>query len=211
MLRGIIDPIFVKLPASVLFRPKSDDALAMSGDRYLITDQNGLYFLTFTVVQWIDVFTRPEYKKEIVDSLKFCQKEKGLIIYAWCLMTNHLHIICRAKEGKKISDIIRDFKKFTAKRMLSLIEGNRESRKDWMLYRFEYAGKYDKRITKYKFWKESNHAVYLETNEMMQQRLDYTHENPVKAMIVENPEDYLFSSARNYAGLEGLIDVEYIE
>jgi REP element-mobilizing transposase RayT len=183
----------------------------MSGDRYLITDQNGLYFITCTVVHWVDVFTRPEYKLEIVKSLKFCQENKGLIIYAWCLMTNHVHLICSAREGHRISDIIRDFKKFTAKSLLSLVEGEGESRRDWMLYRFEYAGKFDKRITKYKFWRESNHAVYLETNEMMQQRLDYIHENPVKAMIVENPEEYLFSSARNYAGLDGLLDVEFIE
>ena len=185
--------------------------LIMSGDRYYITDQNGLHYLTFTVVDWVDVFTRPTYKQVIVDSLKYCQKDKGLIIYAWCLMTNHIHVIWRAKEGYHLSDIIRDFKKYTAKKVIELIQDEPESRRDWMLYRFTFAGKYDKRITKYKFWKESNHAILLDTNEMMDQRLNYIHENPVKQMIVDKPEDYTFSSARNYAGIDGLIEVEYIE
>jgi REP element-mobilizing transposase RayT len=183
----------------------------MSGDRYFITDKNGLYFLTFTVVDWIDVFNKPVYKMAVLDSLKYCQSNKGLIVYAWVLMTNHMHIICRANEGYQLSDIVRDFKKFTAKKIIQLIQEEAESRRDWILYRLAYAGKYDKRITTYKFWQESNHAVLLDDNNMMDQRLDYIHDNQVKQMIVDRPEDYIFSSARNYAGLEGLLDVEYIE
>ena len=86
----------------------------MSGDRYVITDQNACYFLTFTVVDWVDVFIRPVYKQIIVDSLNFCIDQKGLIVFSWCLMTNHLHLIVEAKEGYKLSHIIRDLKKFTA-------------------------------------------------------------------------------------------------
>ena len=123
-------------------------------------------------------------------------------------MSNHLHLVCRAKEGFKISDVIRDFKKFTAKQILKKIETEPESRKDWMLYRFEYAGKFDNRIKKYKFWQESNHAILLDTNEMLDQRINYTHENPVKALIVFNAEDYLFSSARDYAGEKGYVKVQ---
>ena len=58
-----------------------------------------LYFLTLTVVDWVDVFTRPVYKYLIVDSLIHCQKEKGLDLYSWCLMTNHIHLIAGSKEG----------------------------------------------------------------------------------------------------------------
>ena len=86
----------------------------MSGDRYLISDQNAIYFLTFTVVGWVDVFTRKEYKIEIANSLNYCILNKGLTIYSWCLMSNHLHLVARAEEGFRISDIIRDYKKFTA-------------------------------------------------------------------------------------------------
>ncbi len=181
----------------------------MSGDRYTITDQNGCYFLTFTVVDWVDVFIRPVYKQIIVDSLNFCSDSKGLTVFAWCLMTNHIHLVAEAKDGFKLSEIIRDFKKFTARSVLSAIQDEPESRKDWMLYRFEYAGKFIKRIEKYHFWQDGNHAVYLDPHkpEMLEGRIFYTHDNPQRAGIVDNAEDYLHSSARDYAGIKGLVNV----
>ena len=177
----------------------------MSGDNFYITDQNALYFLTFTIIDWVDVFTRKEYKIVIADSLNYCVENKGLEVFAWCLMTNHLHLVARAKEGFKISEIIRDFKKFTAKGILEKIETEPESRRDWMLYRFKFAGKYDNRITKYKFWQETNHAVLLDSDEKIAQRINYTHENPVRVLIVGKAEDYLYSSARDYAGEKGFV------
>ena len=106
-----------------------------------------MYFITSTVIDWVDVFTRPAYKHVIIESLSYCQKEKGLIIYAWVLMTNHLHVIVGAKEGYNISDIIRDFKKFTSKKIIALINDNiQESRRDWMLNRFEYAARNDRKV-----------------------------------------------------------------
>jgi REP element-mobilizing transposase RayT len=167
-----------------------------------------LYFLTLTVIDWVDVFTRPEYKYIIVDSLNYCQNSKGLELYGWSLMTNHLHLIAGAKEGHNLSDILRDFKKYTSKRLvLAISENPIESRKKWMLNRFEYAGKYDKKITNFKFWQEGNDAKEIHTTEFLIQKLNYIHENPVKAEIVGNPADYLYSSARDYAGEKGLIDV----
>ncbi len=183
----------------------------MSGDRYRISDQNGLYFLTMTVVDWLDVFTRREYKYDIIDSLKFCQENKGLMIYSWCIMSNHIHLICRAKEGHRLSDIIRDFKKFTSKKIIERIKQKTESRREWMLNRFEYAAKYRRQNDRYMFWQKGNHAVYLETNEMMDQRLDYIHNNPVESGIVEEAEHYVFSSARDYAGDQGLLKIDFIE
>ncbi|MEQ9404678.1 MAG: transposase, partial [Cyclobacteriaceae bacterium] len=167
----------------------------MSGDRYLIADQQAVYFLTFTVVGWIDVFTRKEYKIVIVDSLNYCIKEKGLMVYGWCLMSNHLHLVVRARDGHKISDIIRDFKKFTAKKIISMITNEPESRRGWMLNQFEYAGRRLKRISRYKFWKDDNHAIELDTVKLLSQKLDYIHMNPIESMIVEEPEDYLMSSS----------------
>lgn len=79
-----------------------------------------LYFLTLTVVDWVDIFTRPVYKHIIVDSLKYCQAQKGLVVYAWCLMSNHLHLIATNQEGFHLSDILRDFKKFTSKQILHI-------------------------------------------------------------------------------------------
>ena len=180
----------------------------MPADNYIIKNQNAVYFLTFTVTDWVDVFTRKEYKIEIVNSLNFCIENKGLIIYAWCLMSNHLHLVCQAKEGFSISNIIRDFKKFTSKAIVKLIQEIPESRRDWLLYRFEYAGKYDNRIKKYKFWQETNHAVLLDNSEMIDQRISYIHENPVRALIVARAHEYLFSSAGDYASEKGYVDVQ---
>ena len=183
----------------------------MSADNYFITDQNGIYFLTFTVTDWVDVFTRKEYKVIITDSLNYCVENKGLEIFAWCLMSNHLHIVCRAEEKCKISDIIRDFKKFTAKAIVRTIKEIPESRRDWLLYKFEYAGKFDNRIKKYKFWQETNHAVLLDDNQKIEQRINYTHQNPVRAFIVSEPHEYLFSSARDYAGENGYVQLNIVD
>ena len=181
----------------------------MSGDRYHISDRNALYFLTFTVVGWIDVFTRKEYRLEIVDSLNYCIDSKGMSVYAWCIMSNHIHLIAQAKDGYRLSDIIRDFKKFTAKRIITRMESEPESRKEWILNQFAYAGMNLNRIKKYKFWKDDNHAIELESH-MIDARLTYVHENPVNAMIVEEPEHYIFSSARDYCGQKGMINIELI-
>lgn len=180
----------------------------MPADNYFIIDQNAVYFLTFTVTDWVDVFTRNEYKTEIVNSLNYCVSNKELCIYAWCLMTNHLHLVCKADENFRISDIIRDFKKFTSKSIIKMIQQIPESRRDWMLDRFEFAGKFDRRIKKYKFWQETNHAVLLDTNLMIDQRINYIHENPVRALIVAHPHEYIFSSAVDFAGEKGLVEIQ---
>ncbi len=180
----------------------------MSADNYFITDQNAVYFLTFTVTDWIDIFTRKEYRFEIVNSLNFCINNKGLTVFSWCLMSNHLHLVCQAEEGFKLSDIIRDFKKFTSKAILKLVQEIPESRRDWLLYRFEFAGKFDNRIKKFKFWQETNHAIILDNNELLDQKIKYIHENPVRALIVGTPHEYLFSSARDYSGEKGYVDVQ---
>ena len=88
---------------------------------YKFYNSGGLYFVSFAVVDWIDVFTRNEYKDIIVESLDFCQKNKGLELFAWCVMTNHVHLIIRAKEKYVFQDIMRDFKKFTSKEIINAI------------------------------------------------------------------------------------------
>ncbi|WP_222707272.1 REP-associated tyrosine transposase, partial [Pontibacter qinzhouensis] len=159
------------------------------------------------VVDWVDIFTRPVYRHVIVDALKFCQQKKGLELYAWCLMSNHLHLIAAAEEGKRLSDLLRDFKKFTSRQLVEAIQQENESRKGWMLYRFQFAGKYDPKITHYKLWQEGNEAKEIHSNAFLKQKLAYIHQNPVRAEIVSEPEHYLYSSASNYAGHKGLLEV----
>ena len=158
-----------------------------------------VYFVTDTVVDWVDIFTRPTYKHIILDSLRYCQKEKGLIIYAWVLMSNHLHAIVGAEGEHTLSDIWRDFKKFTSKEILRTLKTDpQESRQEWMLNRFEYAGKNDKKIKNYKFWQDGNHAQEIFLNDYFEQKLKYIHQNPVKAELVNRAEDYRYSSGVDY-------------
>ncbi len=180
----------------------------MSGDRYYIEDQHAVHFLTFTVVEWIDVFTRKEYKYIITDALNYCIDEKGLECYAWVLMSNHMHLVVRTKSPFKLSEFIRDFKKFTSKKIVKTIQETNESRREWLMHKFEFAAKTTGRAEQFKFWQDSNHPICLEGGgERLRQRIDYTHQNPVKQMIVANPEDYLFSSACDYCGKQGLVKV----
>jgi putative transposase len=170
-----------------------------------------VYFVTDTVVDWVDIFTRPIYRHIIIESLEYCQKEKGLIIYAWVLMTNHMHMIAGACGENKISDILRDFKKFTSKKILqTLLVESGESRREWMLNRFEYAGKNDKKITNYKFWQEGKDAQEIYLNDYFNQKLNYIHHNPVKAEFVNREEDYRYSSAIDWAGGKGLLEVTLV-
>lgn len=168
-----------------------------------------LYFTTSTVIDWLDVFTRPVYKHIVVDSLRYCQAQKGLEIYAWVLMTNHLHLIAGvSKPDTTIGDLLRDFKKFTYKSIVKAIQDNdRESRKEWLLDRCWFRGANDSKITNYKFWQEGNHVETIHSYDFFKQKLDYIHNNPVRQEIVERPEEYLYSSARNYCGDNGLINV----
>ena len=176
-------------------------------EKYKIHDQNAPYFLTMTSVNWIDIFTRKELKLLIVNSLEYCQKKKGLIIYAWCLMPSHLHLICSADDGYLLSDILRDFKKYTSKFIVKTVLEIGESRREWMLQLFEDACKDLKREQSYKVWQDGNQAKNIFTPEFFYEKLNYLHNNPVEDMIVQNPEDYLFSSARNYADMDSLLDV----
>jgi len=168
-----------------------------------------VYFLTMTVVDWVDIFTREDYRYIIIDSLKYCQKEKGLEVYAWCLMTNHLHLIASAKENEpfSLSDILRDFKKFTSKAIVAKIKEIPESRRKWLLDRFEFAGKYNNKIEFYKFWQDGNDPKEIYSAEFLQQKIAYIHDNPVRAGWVNEPQHYKYSSAIDYANGKGLIDI----
>ncbi|MDR2039700.1 MAG: transposase [Bacteroidales bacterium] len=177
-------------------------------DKYKIKDTDKAYFITLTVVVgWIDVFTRKNHKLLLVDTLKYCQLNKGLVIFGWCLMSKHLHAIVKTEEINTLSGILRDFKKYTSKALVRQIMEEPESRRAWMLELFYKAGKDLKRIKEYKLWQDGNHAEEINTPEFLQVKLDYIHRNPVEEMIVSYPEDYLFSSARNYAEMDYLLDV----
>lgn len=175
--------------------------------KYKATIPDTAYFVTITTVGWIDVFTRAEQKQAMIESLRYCQQKKGLEIYAYCLMTSHLHMLCGAKDRVRLSDIMRDLKKFTSKNIIKIIQEYPESRRDWMLDYFRNACDHLKREQQYKVWQTGYHAEILYSSDFIQQKLRDIHNNPVKEGIVAKPEDYLFSSARNYAELENELEI----
>ncbi|MFM8739046.1 MAG: REP-associated tyrosine transposase [Cytophagales bacterium] len=180
-------------------------------EKYKFRDPEGLYFVTMATVGWVDLFTRWELKHVIIDSLRHCQKEKGLVIHAWCLMPSHLHmIVSTAKEP--LPNIMRDFKKFTSKELIKTIERINESRKGWMLELFSEVADHLKRVSQYKVWQDGNHSEILYSAKFMEQKLGYLHNNPVADEIVDEPEEYRYSSARDYYSKKrGYLEVQLIE
>ena len=180
---------------------------------YRITDDTKPHFLTLTLVEWVDLFTREKYKQTIIESLKYCIEEKGLVLNAYVIMSNHLHLIAKVKnEGLSLTDIIRDMKRFTANKMYKALKSDdKESRRNWLLWIFESQGKKSNSNKNSKIWRHENHPVILDTNEIVEERLNYIHENPVKAGICYTAEDYVYSSAGVYAGGQGVLDVDFLD
>ncbi|HVW16306.1 MAG TPA: transposase [Mucilaginibacter sp.] len=180
--------------------------------RYRFGDSERPHFITFSVIEWIDVFNRECYKEILTDSIKFSIANKGLTVHAWVIMPNHVHMIVSAKPEHELMGIIRDIKKFTSRMIIKAIEDNvQESRKHWMLWLFKSAGSKNSNNNEYQFWQQDNHPIELTTDGMIGQRLNYLHENPVKAGLVWEPADYKYSSAIDYYKQEsGLIEIELL-
>tara|TARA_R110002020_G_scaffold434710_1_gene644871 strand:- start:242 stop:796 length:555 start_codon:yes stop_codon:yes gene_type:complete len=181
--------------------------------KYKIRDQEKLYFVTFTVVEWIDLFTRKNYRDILIDTLKYCQNNKGLDLCAYCIMPSHIHLIIGRSSEPTIEAIIRDFKKFTATEILNSIKASQdESRKEFLLDHFRKAGAKNSNNMNFQLWQQHNHPIELNTNERISRCLNYIHLNPVVSGLVYSAEDYVYSSASSYAGLpEKLIDVILIQ
>ena len=179
--------------------------------KYKITNPEGVYFITFSVVQWVDVFSRAIYKHILIDSLQYCIKNKGLRLFSYVIMTNHVHLIASANQAYNLSDILRDLKKYTSKKIIKEIrENSQESRRKWLIWIFKSRGEKNSNNKSYQFWRQDNHPIELVDSEMFKQKLEYIHNNPVKEEFVEKPENYKYSSAVNYAGEKGVIDIELL-
>ncbi len=179
--------------------------------KYKFRDNDKLYFVSFAVIHWIDLFIRRVYKDILIDSMKYCMDKKDLDLYAYCIMTSHVHLIIGSR-GNKLENIMRDFKRFTSTKLKQAIkEHPSESRKVWLVWMMERAGRKNGNNNDFQLWQQHNHPIVLDSNHLLQQKLDYIHNNPVKEGFVEQPQDYLYSSAKNYCGELGLIDLILIE
>ena len=172
----------------------------------------GVYFVSFAVVDWMDVFIRNEYKNIILDSLRFCQKKKGMAVFAWCIMTSHVHLVFRsAKDGVKPELLLGDFKRFTSQQIVkAIIENPQESRKEWLLDKLKDAAQKSSNVKHYQLWQHNNRPIELWSNKVLDEKISYIHQNPVEEGLVFKAEDYMYSSAIDYAGERGLLDDVFV-
>ena len=127
-------------------------------------------------------------------------------------MSNHLHLVVSAK-NHNLSDVLRDFKKFTSKQIMAAIMNNpKESRKEWMMEIFRKEGQKNSRNSGFQFWRQDNQPQELYSPAFIFQKMNYIHNNAVEAGIVEKPEDYIYSSAKDYAMTKkcGLHDLVFL-
>ena len=157
-------------------------------------NKNKIHFLTFTTIEWIDIFTKQEYFDLIINTFKYCQKNQGLLLYGFVIMTNHVHCLISAKENYFLEDIVASFKKFTTAQTKKLLE--KDNRKYIsVLIKSSYAKKQN---TSFQIWQRENYPETIESEKFFLQKLNYIHNNPVKKCYVAKPEDWIYSSARNY-------------
>jgi len=178
--------------------------------KYKFHNKSGLYFVSFATVNWIDVFTRQVYFDVLAESMTYCRKEKGMELYAYCFMPSHIHLIFRSSIEQP-SELLRDFKRHTANKILEAIENNpQESRKEWLLWMFERAGKKNATTSKYQFWQHHNKPIELWSEKVIKQKIDYIHNNPIESGFVTNAIDWKYSSARNYQDDNTVLEIDSV-
>lgn len=179
--------------------------------KYKFTNNDKMYFVSFAVINWIDLFIRNEYKEIVVKSLAHCQKKKGLELFGWCIMTSHVHLLMGSNKNP-MQDILRDLKRHTSEELhKSIKKNNVESRKEWVLWMMERAGKKNSNNIDFQLWQQHNHPIEIVDNKMAHQKLNYIHYNPVVAGFVTKPEEWLYSSAIDYYGGKGLLEIIKLE
>ncbi len=162
------------------------------------------YFVTFSIIEWIPLFSISNYADIIVNSMQYCIDNKSLELFAYCIMPTHLHLIIRAVD-KGPGPVMRDFKKFTSSEIIRALNNDNEN-----LHMIEVFKKAASKIRRNKFlkvWQDGYHPIMLFSNKFFFQKLNYIHMNPVEAGIVDLPEDYYYSSARNYAELSAPLEI----
>lgn len=158
---------------------------------YKFHNPEGLYFVSFATVFWIDVFVRRIYFDCLVENLNYCITEKRMELYAWCIMPSHVHLVFRSNLYKP-EELLGGFKSVTSRKLIMLIEENiQESRQEWLLNSFKKAGTANSNNSKNQFWQQHNKPIELWSSAVIQQKIDYIHNNPVVAGFVENDYEYL--------------------
>jgi len=166
-------------------------------------NKEGMYFISFATINWIDAFVRSVYFELISDSLNYCSSEKGMEVFCYVIMPSHIHLIFRDK-NQNPSKLLKEFKTFTSKSMRKAIQLNPvESRKDWILDMMRNAGEQNSNVVNFQFWQQNNHPIELWSAKIIDQKVNYIHKNPVKSGFVSRPEYWRYSSAADFCGEVG--------
>jgi len=173
----------------------------MARSRYHFAEADRPHFLTCTVVEWLPVFTRKESVQIVLDSWHYQQQHDGLRLYGFVILENHLHAVAQADN---LPAVWAQFKSFTAGRLIELLE---ERGAEALLKRMRFARKAHRSDREHQFWQEGSHPQVIVDEAMLRQKLDYIHRNPVERGYVDEPEHWRWSSARCYAGGDGVVDV----
>lgn len=173
----------------------------MARTRYRIFETEYPYFLTCTVVGWLPLFTRRESVDEILNSWRYLQTEAGLKIYGYVILENHLHCILKAPA---LPMVVQRFKAHTAKRLIEILESHRATT---LLRQLQAIKRKHKTESTHQVWQEGSHPQQICSDDMLVQKLEYIHQNPVKRGYVDDAVHWRYSSARNYAKMPGLIEV----
>lgn len=169
----------------------------MSRSYRVFTDQHYAYFVTWTLVDWIHLFDKDQYRQIILDALYYLRTEKKTELNAFVIMASHIHAILWTEIEINLSDVIRDFKRFTSRKISKLAEERNETE---ILSVFKKARGENRAqdISTYQVWQEGSHPEAIFTEKFAKQKLDYIHMNPVKAGLVKTADQWQYSSARAY-------------
>lgn len=164
-----------------------------------------IYYITTVIYNRLRIFARPSFVIPLLDSLNFYRYTQGFKLLGYVIMPDHIHFIIWPSAKMDIGNLMRSFKEFTAKRIIQLAEV--EGIADWVKA-FRQAGA-ETRRSKNKVWQDSYWDENVFTEDFLKQKLHYMHLNPVRAGLVSQPEDYPYSSHRNYEyDQEWLIEID---
>lgn len=173
----------------------------MARSRYKFIEGPAPHFLTITVVNWTPLFSSQHLVQILLNSLCYLQREERLILYAYVILENHLHLVAAAAD---LAKQIANFKSYTARQMIDFLLARNAIH---LLEQLAYYKSRHKQDRDYQLWQEGSHPALIQGIEMMRQKIEYIHNNPVQRGYVDLPIHWRYSSARNYAELEGLIPV----
>jgi REP element-mobilizing transposase RayT len=159
--------------------------------------------VTSTTVNWLPVFTTAACCDVIVKSLSYCRAQKGLKIYAWVILENHFHALVA---GPNLAATLAALKKFTAREVLAQLK---TEGREWLLNQLEYFRASHKTSSQHQVWQEGVHPQAMVSDEIMLQKMEYVHNNPVKRGLVAAPEHWRYSSAHEWlSGAEPVLRVD---